>query len=786
MNNLFITALAVVAGISIGTGVIHMAVGLRRRTVDLLYFTFSSFAIAYGLNLVSVIGMYQATTIDAFLAAETWNGIFVSITLISLIWFTALYTNFKPRYFLIGLTTVIVIIMVLHTSSPTHLYDEVLGILIYNLAWGESIAILEATESIWLTVFLVTELCVLGFILIAGVRQYRRGEKSHAIMLLIGMSLLISTLAFDIFFIESGVVNFVFVSDFGFLPIAVMMAAVLATQVMQTEEELTKYQIHLEDLVGQRTEELETTNSRLAEEIIERQKAEIELRQTNRRIRAMLESTPESVLLTDHEGVILDLNEVAAKRLDARVEEATGRNAFDFFEENVANRRELVWSQLLESKKLVRMEDERGGRNYRNILYPILNDSGEVGSISVYSQDITEQLQAERNLLKRISELDTLLKIAHSVTTLDALSSTLQNVAELVTGLFDARYTHFILLEKEEERIVALNGFDREAGPLDRLPLDIPLEELSITKTVLSGESRILRDVQGLDIHPSISEFLHAQDIHHIMLIPLPGGERSEGLMSVSRDTVEHEFDLEDVKLCEIIAADVSLAIENLRLQGQGKETAALEERNRIARDLHDAVTQTLYSAGLIAEALPRLWERDADEGLLGLAKLRTLMRGALAEMRILLFELRPESTNLADLSSLLAHLGNALAGRTQVAVSMDFDESVVIPEEVKINLYRIAQEATNNIEKHAMASQVGIEMTSYNSGVILRVSDDGQGLGPNERTDTGLGLAIMHERAEDIGADVEIRSTDREGTELIVHWPCEGVLNDTSEDVGK
>ena len=304
MNNYFVLTLGIVAGISIGTGVIHLAVGFRRRTVDLLYVTFSAFAIAYGLNIVSVIGMYQASTVEAFLQAETWTGIFISITLISLIWFVARSTKFKPRIFLIGLTAVILFIMVLHTARPTHLYEEVIGIFFYELAWGESITILEATDTIWLTVFLIAELIALGFIIIAGIHQYRMGERSRAIILLIGMSLLIFTLAFDIFFIESGVLNFVFLSDFGFLPIAVMMAAVLATHIMQTEVELSKYQTHLQELVDERTEQLEKITIQSTEEVIERQNVELKLRQTNRRIRAMLESTPESIILLDHRGLI--------------------------------------------------------------------------------------------------------------------------------------------------------------------------------------------------------------------------------------------------------------------------------------------------------------------------------------------------------------------------------------------------------------------------------------------------------------------------------------------------
>ena len=469
---------------------------------------------------------------------------------------------------------------------------------------------------------------------------------------------------------------------------------------------------------------------------------------------------------------ILDLNEVAASRFSSTVDEATGRNVFDYFEDNVAKRRELFWGQLLETKQPVRMEDERDGRNYANVLYPVLNDSGDVERISVFSQDITEHLHAERNLRKRIDELDTLLQIAHAITSVETLSTTMQQVAELVTDLFDARYTHFITVEEEDRSLMVLTGFDRESGPLNQLPLDIALEELSFTNRVLSfGESQILSDVQQLDLNPSISDFIQVHNIQHIMLAPLPGGEQSEGLIAVSRDEVAHEFRTEDVKLCEIIATDISLAIENIRLQGQEKEAATIEERSRIARDLHDAVTQTLYSAGLIAEALPRIWERDIEEGRLGLEKLRRLLHGALSEMRILLFELRPASSKLADLSTLLRHLGNALRGRSQVDVKMIFDESEPVPQDVKITFYRIAQEAMNNIEKHAEAIHVEIEMVSNESDLILQIRDDGRGIDPQSQSEIGLGLSIMKERAEAVGAELDVQPNNGTGTEVTVRW---------------
>ena len=149
------------------------------------------------------------------------------------------------------------------------------------------------------------------------------------------------------------------------------------------------------------------------------------------------------------------------------------------------------------------------------------------------------------------------------------------------------------------------------------------------------------------------------------------------------------------------VAGDIAGAIENARLFEQAQEAGANEERDRLARDLHDAVTQTIYSATLIGEALPSVWERDPEEGQRNLLKLRQLVRGALAEMRTLLFELRPASLEHADLANLLRQLGDALTGRTRIPVEVIVDGEGDVPAEVKITIYRIAQEA---VQQHSQA----------------------------------------------------------------------------------
>ncbi|MBK9710395.1 MAG: GAF domain-containing protein [Kouleothrix sp.] len=255
----------------------------------------------------------------------------------------------------------------------------------------------------------------------------------------------------------------------------------------------------------------------------------------------------------------------------------------------------------------------------------------------------------------------------------------------------------------------------------------------------------------------------------------LRGSEQVLGMLFVQSYSRGAYTD-EDEETLKLLAAHAAIALENARRYEQARELAASEERTRLARELHDSVTQTLYAASLLTEALPVVWQRSPAEGARNLAKLRLLVRGALAEMRTLLFELRPAALTAADLGTLLKQLGDVLTGHTRIPVELTVEGQASIPPDVKIALYRIAQEAFNNVAKHAGAARVGVTFQAQAGALFLSVCDDGRGFDlaavPAER----MGLRIMAERAAGIGAELRIESTPRRGTTVSVSWPEPGV----------
>jgi signal transduction histidine kinase len=228
-------------------------------------------------------------------------------------------------------------------------------------------------------------------------------------------------------------------------------------------------------------------------------------------------------------------------------------------------------------------------------------------------------------------------------------------------------------------------------------------------------------------------------------------------------------FSQEEVDLAVSFGDQVALAIGNDQLRRQVEQAATNAERDRLARELHDAVTQTLFSASLIAEAMPRVWEQNPDEGRRGLEELRRLTRGAAAEMRTMLVELRPAALTEKPLGELLRHLTEAMSGRTRVPVELSVDGDSVLPPEVQIALYRITQEALNNISKHAGASAITVELACRPDRTVLQVCDNGSGFEPRDILPDRFGLGIMRERAQDIGAAILIDSQPGQGTRISV-----------------
>lgn len=282
-------------------------------------------------------------------------------------------------------------------------------------------------------------------------------------------------------------------------------------------------------------------------------------------------------------------------------------------------------------------------------------------------------------------------------------------------------------------------------------------------------------------IDRSFSEFVYSedQDTYYLKLRRFFGTPatytadvrllKSEGIpIHVHLVCIVIQNDKSETPQCLIIVTDLT---ELKHREEEALILAAAHERERLARDLHDAVSQSLFAATLIAEALPRLWDRSPATARKQLVLLHQLSRGALAEMRTLLLELRPGALQNTDIQSLLSQLTNAIQSRRKITFSLEVQPDLVIPSPVKLVFYRIAQESLNNVVKYANAKQVTVRLVRDEACVELSIQDDGRGFDLEGVSPTGFGLKIMHERAEGIGAALTISSELGQGTYVRVVW---------------
>ena len=218
-------------------------------------------------------------------------------------------------------------------------------------------------------------------------------------------------------------------------------------------------------------------------------------------------------------------------------------------------------------------------------------------------------------------------------------------------------------------------------------------------------------------------------------------------------------------------ANHASIAIRNVHLFNQAREIAILEERQRLAREMHDGVSQTLFTASVISESLHQQWERSPEKGREGLDKITRLTRGALAEMRSILVELRPGALVESDLGELIEQLGKGAMSYLELTMSSNLNGRHKLPENVQLPLYRMAQEVFNNIVKHARATHVSIDYENTGDYVYISISDNGKGFDTQGLRENSFGLKIMQERADRIGASLNVISEPHEGTNVVIVW---------------
>jgi signal transduction histidine kinase len=256
-------------------------------------------------------------------------------------------------------------------------------------------------------------------------------------------------------------------------------------------------------------------------------------------------------------------------------------------------------------------------------------------------------------------------------------------------------------------------------------------------------------------------------DMHSFLGVPIVAPEGVIGAFYLTEKEGESNFTVADQELIQLLAAHAAIAITNARLYEQSRELSILSERNRLALELHDAVSQKLFSLVLNAEAAATLLDRDANEARAQVVKLQELATQALDELRSLIFELRPPDLERDGLCGALRKHVDVLRRLQPTQIELKGDLELAPDLRRDQDVFRIAQEALQNALRHAHATHILLRLRAEDGRLLLDVEDDGVGFDP-EAADVRsqrLGLTSMEERAQRLGARLEVRSAQGAGT---------------------
>jgi signal transduction histidine kinase len=260
--------------------------------------------------------------------------------------------------------------------------------------------------------------------------------------------------------------------------------------------------------------------------------------------------------------------------------------------------------------------------------------------------------------------------------------------------------------------------------------------------------------------HPEMESFLG---------VPIVSRSGIIGAFYLTEKEGAADFELADQQLIVMLAAHAAIAIENARLYERSRELSVVDERNRLARELHDAVSQKLFGLVLSAETVSALIESDPDEAQTQLLRLQGLAREAMEEMRSLIFELRPAALESEGLAPTLRKHVDVLRRVYRTEIDLRIAGSPRLAPGADAEVLRIAQEALQNALRHAQAQRIEVSLGAANGHVQLTVADDGIGFdpaAPNLRS-RRLGLTSMEERARAVGGRLEITSEPGAGTRV-------------------
>ncbi|MCL7454234.1 MAG: GAF domain-containing protein [Anaerolineae bacterium] len=403
----------------------------------------------------------------------------------------------------------------------------------------------------------------------------------------------------------------------------------------------------------------------------------------------------------------------------------------------------------------------------------------EIGLLAGAFNIMTAQLQEliadlEQRVAERTSQLEraalhlaTSAQVSREITSILAIDTLLAKVTELIATAFGYYAVHIYLLDADAQKLV----FRASSHPTTPHDLVLDIDSVSLNNEAVRTNRELLAENVAQD--PRFRADPNFPEIRSELVIPLRVGKRVIGTLDLL-STEPGAFKPDDTAIAQTLGDQIAIAIENARLYERSRELAVLEERNRLAREVHDAMNQSLYSIVLFAGAAQKEAEKAGLRSVQHpLSRVETMAQQALKEMRLMIYELRPHELEHKGLIGALQQRLEVVEERAGVGATLVVEGEFSLPLPIQDAMYRIIQEALNNSLKHSAATAVTVSMKDVAEQVEVRVTDNGVGFDlQGHVSDKGLGLATMRERADELGSELHIQSAPGEGTCVILRIP--------------
>jgi PAS domain S-box-containing protein len=488
----------------------------------------------------------------------------------------------------------------------------------------------------------------------------------------------------------------------------------------------------------------------------------------------LLEASLDGILVVDRERKVRYANDAMGDITGVPRTEMLGTDFLEMVAEDARQQMLDYFSTTVAGQPgyrgsvLRRPTGERRDIEYSNML--LVSDDGPL--VCAIVRDVTDTRRRER-------ESSALARIAASLTVEQSMQTTIDLLARSIVGTTRAVASAIFLINADDMTLSMVGtsrmGEDSKSSLIAAWPG--AATHSAAAEAFHDQRPRIVKDARNHNLanpeYHALHDMIRNVEWDTIAVVPMVYHGKSLGIVNAYFTPVP-EPSAAEIAFLSAIADQAAVAVENARLFHDAQETAALEERQRLARELHDSVSQALYGIGLGARTARTLLDRDPEQAEEPLDYVLTLAEAGLSEMRSLIFELRPESLERESLTDALERQITAIQARHGLQVSADYPPGMVCepPYAVKEALYRIAQESLHNTVKHARATHASIALNCDHITARLTVRDNGIGFDTSASFPGHFGMRSMRERVERLGGTLSIESSSGHGTTVAASIP--------------